>query len=76
LIMRRPLRFATARTLLLNTGGLTSPRPFPAWIHAADGGRIGPVGVIPRVRDGLVLRLVAGRRVGAAGQFYHASGRR
>jgi hypothetical protein len=38
-------------------------RAFPAWIDASDRGvAFSAVGVTPRVRDGLVLRLVARKK--------------
>jgi hypothetical protein len=46
---------------------------FPAWIDAAEYGVI-PSSVMPRVRDNLGLRLVAGRRQERAQISFHAHG--
>lgn len=52
---RLPLR-KVAATLL-------AERQFPAWVDAAEGGVAYPLAVVmPRVRDSLVLRLVAKRK--------------
>lgn len=52
---RLPLR-KVAAALLAN-------RHFPAWIDAAEPGMMNPLAiVVPRVRDSLVLRVVAKRR--------------
>ncbi len=52
---RLPLR-KVAAALLAN-------RQFPAWIDAAEPGMMNPLAVVmPRVRDSLVLRVVAKRR--------------
>lgn len=37
-------------------------RTFPAWIDANEGGVAFPAKVMPRVRDGLVLRAVAKKK--------------
>ncbi len=70
--MRRHLRISTMRTLLLKAASSGSGRSFPAWIDAAEGGVAGCLGAEPRVRDALVLRLVAGRRAAGSGRFRHA----
>jgi hypothetical protein len=62
------------RTLLLKAAQSGSGRSFPAWIDAADGGEAGCLSAEPRVRDALVLRLVAGRRAAGSGRFRHARG--
>jgi hypothetical protein len=46
---------------------------FPAWIDASEYG-VAHSFVIPRVRDNLVLRLVAGRRQGRPRSSHHAHG--
>jgi len=48
-------------------------RTFPAWIDASEYG-VAASTVMPRVRDGLVLRLVAGRRQARDRTFIHAAG--
>lgn len=48
-------------------------RTFPAWIDATERG-VAPSFVIPRVRDNLVLRLVAGRRQVREHPLIHANG--
>jgi hypothetical protein len=46
---------------------------FPAWVDATEYG-VPPSTVMPRVRDGLVLRLVAGRRRERERTLIHATG--
>ena len=52
---------------------IAASRTFPAWIDAAEYG-VGPSVVMPRVRDNLVLRLVAGRRQERDRTLIHATG--
>jgi hypothetical protein len=70
--MRTHTRIDAARALLRRAASLATPRGFPAWIDSAENGLVTPV-VMPRVRDALVLRLVAGRRVERAGRFFDAT---
>jgi hypothetical protein len=58
--MNHTARISSARSLLRKAAA----RPlaaYPAWIDASEYG-VAPSTVIPRVRDNLGLRLVAGRR--------------
>ena len=64
-------RIDAARALLRRAAGFATPRGFPAWIDSAENGLATPV-VMPRVRDALVLRLVAGRRTERDGRLYDA----
>jgi hypothetical protein len=51
-----------------------SPRStYPAWIDSQDFG-IAHACAVPRIRDSLVLRLVAGRRQDRAAPLIHATG--
>jgi hypothetical protein len=50
-----------------------APRTFPAWIDAQDFG-VANACAIPRIRDSLVLRLVAGRRQDRSVHLIHAAG--
>ncbi|HEY1794144.1 MAG TPA: hypothetical protein VGG34_14605 [Opitutaceae bacterium] len=49
------------------------PRTFPAWIDSQEFG-VAHACAIPRIRDSLVLRLVAGRRRANAVHLIHAPG--
>ena len=66
-------RVPTTRSLLRKAASLAISRTFPAWIDAADYG-VACQFVIPRVRDNLVLRLVAGRRQQRDKNLIHATG--
>jgi hypothetical protein len=70
--MHYDTRIEAARALLRRAANLASPRGFPAWIDSSENGLPAPV-VMPRVRDALVLRLVAGRKVGRDGRFCNAT---
>ena len=63
----------SATSVLKKAASLASSPTFPAWIDATEYG-VPPSSVIPRVRDSLVLRLVAGRRQARERTFIHASG--
>jgi hypothetical protein len=66
--MRNIARISAAGTLLGKSASITVSRAFPEWIGAA------PSVVTPRVRDNLVLRLVAGRRQERDKNLIHATG--
>jgi len=66
-------QIAAASVLLRRAASLAKSQSYPAWIDAAENGLSSPV-VMPRVRDALVLRLVAGRRTARLGRFHHAPG--
>jgi len=69
--MHRTIRIAAARTLVLKTAAHYAPSRFVAWI---DRGELGTRSVVmPRVRNALVLRLVAGRRATVGRPLYHAA---
>ncbi len=57
----------------IQKASLAISKPFPAWIDSSEGG-VTPASVMPRVRDSLVLRLVAGRRSMRARTLLHATG--
>jgi hypothetical protein len=59
--MNHTPKISTTRTLLQQAASIAVSHTFPAWIDSAESGAIQRP-VMPRVRDGLVLRLVAGRR--------------
>ena len=60
--MRHTLKLSATRSLLHKATSIALPHSFPTWIDSSEHG-VMPVTVIPRVRDNLVLRLVAGRRL-------------
>ncbi len=51
----------------------TSRSAYPAWIDSQEFG-VAHACAVPRIRDSLVLRLVAGRRQERARPFIHAIG--
>ena len=73
-IARVPVRKATIATV----SGVPVPRrAFPAWIDASDRGVAAPpVSVMPRVRDGLVLRVVRQPKPAHVRTSSHVSGAR
>ena len=71
--MNRSSKVSSPQALLKNAAKLAVTRAFPAWIDSNDFS-VAHTSVIPRVRDGLVLRLVAGRRQERVRPFIHATG--
>jgi hypothetical protein len=71
--MRHIAKIPTTGALLKTAATIAASRTFPAWIDATEYG-VPPSTVIPRVRDGLVLRLVAGRRQARERTLIHATG--
>ena len=59
--MRKISRIHAARNLIRQAAAFATTSSFHGWIDAAEGGLVLPT-VLPRVRDNLVLRLVAGRK--------------
>jgi hypothetical protein len=70
--MRNIARISATGTLLGKAASITVSRAFPGWIHDEFEGA--PSVVMPRVRDNLVLRLVAGRRQERDKSPIHATG--
>jgi hypothetical protein len=70
--MSRSSKLSTPRTLLKKAAELAVSHTFPAWIDATEYGVVHACAT-PRVRDSLVLRLVAGRRQARSAGFLHAT---
>jgi hypothetical protein len=70
--MRHIVKISATGALLKKAASIAASRSFPAWIDASEYGV--PPAVIPRVRDSLVLRLVAGRRQARERILIHATG--
>jgi hypothetical protein len=70
--MPNTARISSTRTLLGRAASIAVSGTFPAWIDPTEYGV--PSVVVPRVRDNLVLRLVAGRRQERDRNLIHASG--
>jgi hypothetical protein len=70
--MHHHSKISTTRSLLQKAASIAVSHTFPAWIDANDCGGL-PAAVMPRVRDGLVLRLVAGRRQERDRSLAHAT---
>jgi hypothetical protein len=67
-------KLASARDLIKDsTSHPVSRTTYPAWIDSQDFG-MAHACAIPRIRDSLVLRLVAGRRQERARPLAHAIG--
>jgi hypothetical protein len=71
--MQNIARVSTTRSLLRKADSIALSRTFPAWIDASEYGVASPF-VVPRVRDNLGLRLVAGRRRERDKNPIHATG--
>jgi len=71
--MNHSSKLSVSRSLLKKAATLAVSHTFPAWIDASEYGVVHS-SAIPRVRDCLVLRLVAGRRSARPGSFLHATG--
>jgi hypothetical protein len=65
-------RVSTTRSPLPKAASIAIPRVFPAWIDATEYSVASP-SVMPRVRDNLGLRLVAGRRQEREKNLIHAT---
>lgn len=63
----------SATPALLRKAALAVSSAFPAWTDASEYG-VAPTIVVPRVRDNLGLRLVAGRRRERDKTLIHAAG--
>jgi hypothetical protein len=63
----------TAHDSMKHSIPVTPQRSFPAWIDSQDFG-VAHACAVPRIRDSLVLRLVAGRRQDRVIPFLHATG--
>lgn len=73
-VARLPLRKAT---LALVAPVVAPRRAFPAWIDASERGMaVSPTSVTPRVRDGLVLRVVRQSKPAHVRTPSHGSGAR
>jgi hypothetical protein len=74
-VARTPLRKAAAPISAVVTS--MPRRAFPAWIDASERSVASPaISVTPRVRDGLVLRVVAKTKPAHARNLSHGSGAR
>jgi hypothetical protein len=62
----------SSRALFKKAATLAVSHTFPAWVDATDYGV--RASAVPRIRDNLVLRLVAGRRQERGGSLIHATG--
>ena len=71
--MRHIAKLSATGALLKKAASIASSHSFPAWIDATEYG-VPPSSVMPRVRDSLVLRLVAGRRRTRERALIHATG--
>jgi hypothetical protein len=66
-------KMSAAHDPMRNSAPHSSPRTYPAWIDSQDFG-VAHACAVPRIRDGLVLRLVAGRRQDRSAPLIHAIG--
>jgi hypothetical protein len=71
--MHHTAKMPVAQALLQTAASIASSHTFPAWIDSAESGGCHR-SVMPRVRDSLVLRLVAGRRQERVPTTIHATG--
>ncbi len=66
-------KMSSAHEPLKNPASHPAIRAYPAWIDSQDFG-VSHACAVPRIRDSLVLRLVAGRRQDRVAPFIHATG--
>jgi hypothetical protein len=71
--MQNSSKLSTTRELLDKAASVAASHAFPAWIDSTEYGGIQACAV-PRIRDSLVLRLVAGRRQERIRSIIHATG--
>ncbi len=71
--MSQSSKISSTRALINKAASIAVSHAFPAWIDANDFA-VAHSSAIPRVRDGLVLRLVAGRRQERSKTLIHATG--
>jgi hypothetical protein len=67
--MRQIGEFGSVHNLMKHSNSHPASRTaYPAWIDSQDYG-VNPPSAVPRIRDSLILRLVAGRRQRARPQI-------
>ncbi len=66
-------KLSATRELFNQAASLAASRAFPAWIDSSEYGGVQACAV-PRIRDSLVLRLVAGRRQDRGRSLLDATG--
>jgi hypothetical protein len=71
--MNQTSKLSASSALLKNAAAMAVSHTFPAWIDG-NGYGVAHCSAMPRIRDGLVLRLVAGRRQERGGSLIHATG--
>lgn len=71
--MNHTSKLSASRSLLKKAAALAVSHTFPAWIDSTEFGVV-HASATPRVRDSLVLRLVAGRRQERSSPLFHATG--
>jgi hypothetical protein len=71
--MHSSSKISATRELLEKAASIAVSHTFPAWIDSTEYGCVQACAV-PRVRDSLVLRLVAGRRQDRPRQMINATG--
>ena len=71
--MNHSAKISEPRALFKKAATIAVSHTFPAWVDATEYGVVHS-SAIPRIRDSLVLRLVAGRRQARGGSLIHATG--
>ena len=71
--MNHSAKASSTRALFKKAATLAVSHTFPAWIDSTEFGVV-HASAVPRIRDSLVLRLVAGRRQERTGSLIHATG--
>ena len=71
--MNPSAKMPSTRAMLKEAATMAVSHTFPAWIDANDFS-VAHSCAVPRVRDSLVLRLVAGRRSARPRTLIHATG--
>ena len=71
--MNHSAKLSSSRALFKKAASIAVSHTFPAWVDSTEFGVLHS-SAVPRIRDSLVLRLVAGRRQERSGSFIHATG--
>jgi len=71
--MNHSAKMSSSRALFKKAATIAVSHTFPAWVDATEFGVVHS-SAVPRIRDSLVLRLVAGRRQERGSSFIHATG--
>jgi hypothetical protein len=73
--MNHSAKLSSSRALFKRAASIAVSHTFPVWVDSTEFGVLHS-SAVPRIRDSLILRLVAGRRQERGVSFIHATGAR